>query len=71
MRSGVGIPRSNFVHIDTGPHGTGSNCLTKQGSMNYYFGHRILPECSLIWCEQTRLAALVDPAAMRKKSTGS
>lgn len=38
--------------------------------MNY----RIIPvtafsqNCSLIWCEQTRLAALVDLAAMRKKS---
>ncbi len=34
--------------------------------------HRIIPvtafsqNCSLIWREQTRLAALVDPAAMRK-----
>lgn len=41
--------------------------------MNY----RIIPvtafsqNCSLIWCEQTRLAALVDPAAMRKNQTGS
>ncbi len=38
--------------------------------MNY----RIIPvtafsqNCSLIWCEQTRLAALVDPGGMRKKS---
>lgn len=42
----------DIIHVVTlcilipGQHGTGSNCLTKQGQyeLSYYSGHRILPE---------------------------
>jgi glyoxylase-like metal-dependent hydrolase (beta-lactamase superfamily II) len=34
---------------------------TEQYELSYYSGYRVRPELFVIWCEQTRLAALVDP----------
>lgn len=46
MRAGgVGYyPSSNFVHIDTGPSGTGNNETQEQYELSYYSGYCILPE---------------------------
>ncbi len=45
----------------------GNNETQEQYELSYYSGYGVLQNCSLIWCEQTKLAALVDPGGDAEK----